>query len=68
MPALFSLGLAAALFHQTLSNNTGLSLRCDGEEVAVAGGLVVVFDAAKAHSLSAPRPLAHPVRKPFTGS
>ena len=61
-------GIAAALFHRTQSSSTGLSLRCDGEEVAVAGGQVVLFDAAKAHSLSAPRPLSHPVRKPFTSS
>ena len=61
-------GIAAALFHRTSSDSTGLSLRCDGEELAVSGGQVVLFDAAKAHSLSAPRPLSHPVRKPFTSS
>ena len=61
-------GIAAALFHRTSSDGTGLSLRCDGAELAVSGGQVVLFDVAKAHSLSAPRPLSHPVRKPFTSS
>ena len=58
-------GIAAALFHRTPSDSTGLSLRCDGDERVVAGGQVVLFDAAKGHSLSAPRPLSHPVRKPL---